>query len=371
MLRYPILFPHSKDFLSRSFILEQVKSAWQLIIDDPEYVTPNLSAWFRKNRSLGSRDRKIVAEILFVLIRFQETFAHLGQETLSERLNLLKEDAWPALSNPSVEDCARFLSLDLWIVEEWAKTLSIEDLVQLANHLQSRAPIDIRVNPRKTTIKKLQQLLAKEKLKASLIPDTSLGLRIEGRANLQALGSYRNGFFEVQDAASQIFCEALPIAANASIFDMCAGAGGKSLTLKALYPKTTILAQEPRSNAARELRQRAKRAGANITLAKPTEPVDIVIIDAPCSGLGRLRREPAIRFRWQKQDIKQFVSVQQEILEAAQSYVKDLGIIVYATCSLLRAENQHDLNGWTRESKVLWPHQYDCDGFGYSIFRRK
>lgn len=371
MLRYPILSIRSKEFLKRPFIQEQIKNAWTILEAEPTYATPNLSTWFRKNRSLGSRDRKIVSEILFILIRFQNSFTQLGIDDVDERLAVLQQDSWAKITDPNLEDIACFLSLKPWIIEEWAQELSTSELIALANYLQSRAPIDIRINPLKTNQEKLIALLKKEQIEAKPIENTAFGLRIEGRANLQGLKAYRNGLFEIQDAASQIFCESIPIAPNATIFDMCAGSGGKSLTLKALHQKTTIFAQEPRSNARKELQKRTKRAGVKINISKPKNPVDIVIIDVPCSGLGRLRREPTLRFRWQKQDIRQFVETQQEILESAQSYVKKSGKIIYATCSLLKIENQHDLAGWKRETKMIWPHQYDCDGFGYSIYTRE
>lgn len=371
MLRYPILSPRSKEFLYRPFIQEQIKIAWMLLEADPAYATPNLSNWFRKNRSLGSRDRKIVSEILFILIRFQNYFEKLGLQNIEQRLKQLEQDSWARNDEPSLDDIACFLSIAPWIVAQWSEELSREELISLANQLQSRAPIDIRVNPLKTTRKKLIDLLRNEQIEAQEIEHSTLGIRIESRANIQGHKLYQNGFFELQDAASQIFCEAIPVSQQAVIFDMCAGSGGKSLTLKALHPKAKIFAQEPRSNAQEEHQKRASRAAVKILFTKPKQPVDIVIVDVPCSGLGRLRREPTLRFRWKEQHILQFVEVQQQILEEAKSYVKESGSIIYATCSLLKAENQHNLEGWNRKTTMIWPHRYDCDGFSYSIYQKE
>ena len=371
-LEYPILSAKTKEFLERPFIQRQVQEALSVIEDDPCYATPNLAKWFRQNRSLGSRDRKIVSEILYCLIRFQDFFLAHSLHSFERKIQILREDLWKRdlQSEEDITSIRDFISLPQWIVEEWKEQLGLEELIQLCQHLQSRAPIDLRINPTRTSQVQLQRDLEKMGIESEKILGTRFGLRVHQRLNLNGNRFYQRGHFDVQDAASQLFCEAIPLKDGMTIFDMCSGAGGKSLTLAALYPKARIYANDPRSNARKELRKRSERAQANIHIGRKNIPFDCIVIDAPCSGIGRLRREPAIRYKWKEKDILEHVQIQQDLLLEASQMPQNKGLLVYATCSLLKAENEHDLIGWSRETHYIWPHQHNGDGFSYSIYRK-
>ena len=161
-------------------------------------------------------------------------------------------------------------------------------------------------------------------------------------------------------------CAALPLEPGMSVVDLCAGAGGKSLALAARGAK--VRATDVRSNALEELKKRARRADAPVVIEQPS-PADVVLVDAPCSGSGRLRRNPAIR--WGLTD-QTHLQTQGELMLEAADFVRPGGILVYATCSLLSRENDHPTpDGFTATTEqTLWPHSDNSDGFYWRVMTR-
>ena len=366
----PSITQTTRERILRPFIQGFTTEGIQVATKDRAFAGPNLSKWFRSQRKLGSRDRKIVSEVVYTLIRFEQWFVRTGllNEPLHPESDLTSVFDW--IHQP-VEfeqlDLASHLSIPKWMAESFS---NISDIDKFAQHHQQRAPIDLRCNAQNTTRKKVQTALQRGNIPCQPIPNTEHGLRIEGTANIQGDALYTQGKFEVQDAASQYFIERLRshITRGTSILDYCAGAGGKSLALAALGAK--VYANEPRSHALDELKKRAKRANIQIRTGLPKNKVDIVVVDAPCSGTGRLRREPTVRWKWEAKPPLDWAPIQQEILTEAAQYVKDDGIIAYATCSILPQENCHTLEGWTAERHTIYGHERNCDGFSWSIFKR-
>ena len=366
----PSITQTTRERTLRPFIQGFATEGIQVATKDKAFAGPNLSKWFRAQRKLGSRDRKIVSEIVYALIRFEQWFVDM---------DLISEPLHPESDLTSVFDwmhqpvefnqlgLASHLSIPTWMAEEFRK---IPDIEAFAHHHQQRAPIDLRCNAQNTTRKKVQSALTRRNISCQPIPNTEHGLRIEGTANIQGDTFYTQGKFEVQDAASQYFIERLRphIQTKTTVLDYCAGAGGKSLAIAALGAK--VYANEPRTHALDELKKRAKRANLPIRTGMPKSNVDIVVVDAPCSGTGRLRREPTVRWKWQAQPPLDWVPIQQEILTKAAQHVKEDGIIAYATCSILPQENSHTLEGWTVERHTIYGHERNCDGFSWSIFKR-
>lgn len=354
----------------RPFIQGFAQQALQCATQNRAYAGPNLSKWFRVQRKLGSRDRRIVSEIVYALIRFEHWFRATNVLTgpLSPESDLSAVFEW--MQDP--RDLGQFDVTTHLSLPEWMEPIlsEIPKLASFANHHQLRAPIDLRCNATNTTRKQVARGLRSRNIMCHEIPDTDYGLRIEGTANIQGDAFYIQGKFEVQDAASQYFIERLRphIQNNTTVLDYCAGAGGKSLALAALGAK--VYAHEPRSHALEELNKRAKRANLRIRTELPKNNVDIVVVDAPCSGTGRLRREPTVRWKWDAHPPLDWVPIQQQILTEAAKYVKEGGIIAYATCSILPQENSHTLDGWTAERQTIYGHERNCDGFSWSIFTR-
>ena len=338
---------------------------------DPAFATPNLARWFRKNRSLGSKDRRIVAEMIHGIIRHEAFLLRAGArgpEDLAELWTQLiageRFDHMEAAS-PS-EDFATALNVPAPAAEEWLRVLGHDAAAAFAQSLGVRPVMQIRANALKTDRNRLASTLEKVGIETQPLAGTAYGLSVVGRANLLATRAFQSGLFEVQDISSQRFCEHLPIEPGMRVLDLCAGAGGKSLALAARGAE--VIATDIREKALRELSKRAERAGATIQIEQPSS-AHIVLIDAPCSGSGRLRRNPALR--WGLTD-RTHLAIQRELLEAATEWVTRDGLLVYATCSLFESENQHPTpEGWSViDERTLWPH-IDCsDGFYWRIMRR-
>ena len=365
-LPLPQLSEEQRQSLARPFVVRQVTEALQQARQSPKHATPVLAKWFRQNRKLGSKDRKRVSDIVYTLIRFEQLLKANGHHSTAEQCLALQHRS-PLLSEGSLnERLALHLSLPLWFLEQWSTQIPT-DLLSLAHALQQRASVVVRVHAGRATRPQILRDLQRSNISCEPVSGTQFGIRLLDRVHLPSLSLYKNGLIEVQDAASQLFCEGLKIQKGQRILDLCAGAGGKSLALSSMG--ATVFTQEPRSYARQECKKRAKRARLTIHYHLPQQPVDIVLIDAPCSGTGRLRREPALRWRWMEEDVLTNVPTQENLLRRATQYVRLSGKIVYSTCSLLKEENDHTLDGWRKTPvSYVWPHEWNCDGFAWSSF---
>ena len=257
----------------------------------------------------------------------------------------------------------------------------------------------LRVNGQKTDRNTLQEILATAGIPTEVGSLSEDALVVLARANLQALKSWRDGWFEVQDEGSQLIAALVSPPRGGRVVDFCAGAGGKSLALAHKLPqRTRILGLDPRQRPIEEARKRARRAGAKrleFQVLAPDAPVPVapasvhrVLVDAPCTGTGRLRRQPAARWSMDRDAPTSLANLQSEILARAAPLVRPGGRLIYATCSVLRKENEEQVEaflathrGWemmpTKEllgkKKAMqtgngltlrtWPHRHGCDGF--------
>lgn len=340
----------------------------------PSHATPILARYFREARWLHSRERLTASELVFGVIRHEAVLDRAGATDDETRLDglvrLLGGDRLDGLAaGDPAADYATALSLPLAVATEWLEVLGPVEAAALAQALSARAPVTVRANFRRCTPEQLAARLAEEGLPTEP-GGPPLALHLLKRVNVSELGSFRDGWFEVQDASSQRFVEAVLTAAarlgpGVATLDLCAGAGGKSLALAAAGLR--VIASDRRSDALDRLHLRARRAGLRIEIARP-RPCPLVVVDAPCSGIGRLRRDPALRWGL---DPARWPPLQRTILDQAAALVTPGGVLAYATCSLLAAENQYDLPGWRlMDEQVLWLHRQEGDGFGWRIWER-
>jgi 16S rRNA (cytosine967-C5)-methyltransferase len=356
----------------RPWIVNQALAGLAEARKSPAFATPNLARWFRKNRSLGSRDRRVVSEMVHGIIRHEALLLRAGARSPEDLARMWAdiiagerfEEMEPATP---AEDFATALNVPGAVATEWLRVLGAERAAEYGHCLTIRPAMQIRTNTIKITRAKLIKTLDNEGVETVAVDGVDTALTVQGRANLVATKAFANGLFEVQDASSQRMCAALPIAPGTRVLDLCAGAGGKSLALAARGAQVT--ATDIREKALAELEKRALRAGADITLEQPS-PADIVLIDAPCSGSGRLRRNPALR--WGLTDLTHR-ETQNELLNEATEWVEPGGWLVYATCSLFERENHHPTpEGWSIiEEHTLWPHTDHCDGFYWRVMQRE
>ncbi len=234
--------------------------------------------------------------------------------------------------------------------------------------LNAPAPLDLRVNTLKTTPEAARATLAAEGVESKPTPLSPVGLRVAGRASLPATRAFRDGLIEVQDEGSQLVALLAGARPGMTVVDFCAGAGGKSLALAAAMGRAghltgTLWALDVEARFLRRLTERAQRAGAGAIrthtldgeadpwLAAHADAVDLVLVDAPCSGSGVWRRHPAARAWLTPERLAEVIERQRSALAAAMPLVKPGGRLVYATCSVLVEENEE------RVAEILTAHR--------------
>lgn len=362
-------YEHTK----RYFIKKHVLEALQMALEKPTHAAPILRKYFRRTRALGSKDRRRVSDIVYTIIRCSDIFIFLGYTDLDQWFsfyqNLVQGDTIPYDEN---RDSIDFFSICTGIPKNLCQSMynrfpdSRSDFI-LWTHQQP--PTYIRTCLDKINTKNLQQKLFEYNITTKIVPQVPTALQVQGNANLLAHPLYKKGYFEIQDLSSQRFCFHFDVKKK-RIFDVCAGAGGKSLAFAS--QGATVFAHDIRSHALQELQKRAQRGNYQIQQKIPNKP-DIIVIDAPCSGTGRIAREPTLRWKFKHWDPLSFVSVQKELIQEYQKrLVSKEQILVYATCSLLDEENEHDISDLQRiETNINWPHKNLGDGFYWATYQRK
>ena len=306
-------------------------------------------------------------------------------------------DTPPPLSAEPPPSLALRYSLPDWLADHLARELG-DAAEDFCAHLNVPGPIVLRVNSPRTSREALQARLRAEGVETRPGLLSPLALHVVGpRPNLYGLASLREGLFEVQDEGSQLLGLLVEAQPGETVLDLCAGAGGKTLQLgAALGHRGRLLAYDPVAERLDRLLQRCSRAGlSNIqVLRSPPEglSVDRVLVDAPCSELGPLRRGPDQRFRLEPSLLQELPRLQRELLDRAGPLVRPGGRLVYATCTLNRAENEELVGAFLRESPgwrlvtpgAGWlpsscvregffscaPHLHGTDGFFAAVLER-
>lgn len=347
-----------------------------------------LSEYLRQHKSIGSHDRKSIAETIYGLTRWKGLLDYLYPTslTLARRLKWFEEMNWPKiLSDSSIPEYIR-LGTTEFLFEALKKAYGYEKTRALCQTFLSPPPIAVRANRIKTT---REELLAKwaGRFDASLSLSAPNGIVFAKREALFALPEFKDGLFEMQDEGSQLVASLVNAQSGEHVLDYCSGSGGKSLAFASVMQgKGQIYLHDVRASALFQAKQRLKRAGIqNAQLLSPDHPklpqlkrkMDWVLADVPCSGTGTLRRHPEMKWKIDEAFVDRLVQEQREIFESALQYVRPGGRIVYATCSILPEENQHQLDyfaskfGLTPESDPLCilPEEGKMDGFFAAVFR--
>ena len=396
------------------------------------YASDVIARAFREHRELGARDRREVAERVYGMIRMHRRTDAICAWLLRPRKRTLddltpreqdllrylvyradQEGAEVDLSKFGVDggalarreqalrgDLGLQLSYPDWLVKR--VTEEVPDGKELLAALNQRAPLDVRANTMKVTRDELAQRLAAENIETQPLALARDGLELVTRTNAFGLAAFKEGLFEVQDEASQLVGEIVAPPPRATVVDACAGAGGKTLALgAALAGKGRIVAYDVDEKKLAELRRRTRRAGlANVQAISvvdgvPPQQAARVLVDAPCSGLGVLRRNPEARWRLTPDEVAAFPSKQLALLEKYAPLCEPGGRLIYATCTFLRAEDEgvveaflsrHDqfrvmaakeILGSERAAQLgdgtflrTWPHRHGTDGFFAAVMRR-
>ncbi len=356
------MIAHASDALSDLLAFEQPADAV-------------LSAYFREHRQLGGRDRAFIAQTCYLVLRHKRQleklvqpakgtrwlllaalmrFGGLAQKQLVDEVTSTERDWLQTFkSKPEPEwNLAERLDLPDWLVARLLARMPEAALIALAHGLNSQAPLDLRVNtlkmPRETVLARFQA----EGLSAELCPYAPTGIRLKGKPALQKHPLFLEGCVEVQDEGSQLLGMLLAPRRGEMVADFCAGAGGKTLQLGAMMRSTgRLYAFDISAKRLARLKPRLARSGLSnvhpVCIESEADPrikrlagkIDRVLVDAPCSGLGTLRRNPDIKWRQTEQAVEELVLKQGSILASAARLLKPGGRLVYATCSILDEEN--------------------------------
>ena len=434
---------------ARALVLEiaaEARAEWA-------YTSDVIARAFRTHRELGSGERRVASETIYGLVRWHRRLEAIVEDLergsrgkkvepvaphVRDELLLLAYEARQGIDATVLADEASKLlrapvvperlagedaglgasegldrealrrSYPTWLLERFVSDLGEAEALALADALNRRAPLAVRVNSARIDRTALQARLTAEGVVTSETPLSPMGLLFETRVNAFGLPSFRDGLFEVMDEGSQLVAEAVAPPPRGRVADACAGAGGKTLALAALLGGGgRLLALDTAGKKLEELRRRARRAGLSNVVAReitPGKPLpgeakldgwDRVLVDAPCSGLGTLRRNPEARWRMTARDLDSFPARQLGLMVDYAPLVAVGGRLIYATCTVLSAENERvverflserpdfipmplkEIFGRERAERLgdgtnlrLGPQRHDTDGFFAAILRR-
>ena len=359
-----------------------------------------LIGWARASRFAGSGDRAAIRDLVFEALRRRDSLAALGGALTGRGLMLglarargedpalvfTGEGHAPAPLTPAElvsgdpAQAAALPDLPGWIWPDWQASLG-GDALPLAHAMRARAPVWLRVNPRRATAPAARAALAAEGIETAPHDALPIALRVTaGERRIAGSRAYRDGLVELQDLSPQLACAALPLSKGARVLDFCAGGGGKSLALAA-REELHLTAHDAAPARMSDLPERARRAGARIALSPPGKlgaDYDLVVTDVPCSGSGTWRRTPDAKWRLTREGLDQLRQTQGQILCEVASLVRPGGRIAYMTCSLLDAENADQIDrflgdhpDYHQEMSRTWSPENGSDGFFLALLRRE
>lgn len=386
------------------------------IFNDGVYADKAVEKALKRDKRWGSRDRKFVAETIYDIVRWKRLYAEIANvKEPFDRSNLWRLfSVWCVLKGiplpewnqieptPTRRIKGRFDTLTKIrkfkeSIPDWIDNIGVEELGEKLwskeiNALNKKAEVILRTNTLLVTKEELQKQLQTENIHTEFIPRHPDALKLKERANVFKTEAFKKGFFEVQDASSQLVASYLDVKPGMKVIDTCAGAGGKSLHLASLMQnKGQIIALDIYQSKLKKLKVRARRNKIHnidtrvIDSSKPIKKLynkaDRVLIDAPCSGLGVLRRNPDSKWKLAPEFLKNIKETQQQILQQYSKMVKTGGKLVYATCSILPSENQLQIEKFLRseegkdftlvkQNKVL-AHTSGFDGFYMAQLEKK
>ncbi|WP_103333457.1 RsmB/NOP family class I SAM-dependent RNA methyltransferase [Pseudotabrizicola formosa] len=325
-----------------------------------------LTNWGRASRFAGSGDRNAVRDLVYDALRCRRSYAALGGAQSGRGLMLGALRA--AGTDPATlftgighapvplsageegrpPEGAEALDLPDWLLPQLTQSLGA-DLAATAQALRQRAPVFLRVNLRRGSLAQGIAALQAESIVAEphALADTAL-MVTQGARKIQTSQAYLSGLVELQDAASQAVVSALPLRDGMRVLDHCAGGGGKALAMAA-RAQLSLFAHDADPGRMRDLPVRAARAGVRLTRTDDPEslaPFDLILADAPCSGSGSWRRDPQGKWALTAERLAQIGAVQDSILDRLAPLVAPAGVLAYATCSLLRVENEDRVNAF-------------------------
>lgn len=386
------------------------------IFNEGVYADKAVEQALRRDKRWGARDRKFVAETIYEIVRWKRLYAEIANvKAPYSRPDLWRMFAvWCVLKGIQLPDWnqieptptrrikGKFDELSKIrkfreAIPDWIDEVGLQELGEKAwtkeiAALNKQADVILRTNTLNISKEKLQSVLSSEGIETEFVKGHDDALKLVERANVFKTQAFKKGFFEVQDASSQLVAPYLDVQPGMKVVDTCAGAGGKTLHLASLMEnKGQIIAMDIYESKLKKLKVRARRNGVhNIdtkvidstkVIKKLYDKVDRVLIDAPCSGLGVIRRNPDSKWKLEPEFLDRIRTTQQEVLQQYSKMVKPGGKLVYATCSVLPSENQQQVEfflesdagkdfSFVKDNKVL-ASESGFDGFYMALLERK
>ena len=401
--------------LHRNLVFTVIDSL-MAIFNEGAYADKMVALALKKDKRWGSSDRKFVAETIYEIVRWKRLYTEIAEV----KDPFTRDDIWRIFAvwavlrgiklpdwkyfedTPTRKIKGRFDELTKirkfkQAIPDWMDELGLKELGQEVWEKEltaqnEQAKVILRVNTLKTTKEKLRAILMDHDIETEFLKDQPDALVLKERANVFMIPAFKEGFFEVQDASSQLVAYFLDVKPGMRVVDTCAGAGGKTLHLASLMEnKGQLIAMDIYESKLKQLKIRAKRNGvfnaeyrvidSTKAIKKLYEKADRVLIDAPCSGLGVLKRNPDSKWKLQPEFIDNIKKVQEEVLTNYSKIVKPGGKLVYATCSILPSENQEQIKKFlsseqgknftfVKDSSIL-AHQTGFDGFYMALLEKK
>ncbi|MEB8329461.1 RsmB/NOP family class I SAM-dependent RNA methyltransferase [Flavobacteriaceae bacterium KMM 6897] len=393
-----------------------VIDALNFIFNENEYADKVVEKVLKYDKRWGARDRAFIAETTYDIVRWKRLYTEIAEvKAPFKRPDLFRIWAvWAVLRGIELPDWKQIEptptrrikgkfdelskirkyreSVPDWLDELGEKALGDDLWTKELHALNEQANVILRANTLKTTPIKLHDILLELNVDTEFIKGYPSALKLKERSNVFITDAFKEGLFEVQDASSQLVSEFLDVKPGQRVIDTCAGAGGKTLHLAALMEnKGQLIALDIYSRKLSELKRRAKRAGAHNVetreidstkvIKKLHNSADRVLIDAPCTGLGVLRRNPDAKWKMQPDFLEKVIATQKQILSDYSKMVKPEGKLVYATCSILPQENTEQVKTFLASDegkdfilireKNVYASVEGFDGFYMALLQKK
>lgn len=393
-----------------------VIDALNFIFNENEYADKVVEKVLKYDKRWGARDRAFIAETTYDIVRWKRLYTEIAEvKAPFKRPDLFRIWAvWAVLRGIELPDWKQIEptptrrikgkfdelskirkfreSVPDWLDELGEEALGEELWTKELHALNEQADVILRANTLKTTPIKLHDILLELNVDTDFIKGYPSALKLKERSNVFTTDAFKDGLFEVQDASSQLVAEFLDVKPGQRVIDTCAGAGGKTLHLAALMEnKGQLIALDIYARKLAELKRRAKRAGAHNVetreidstkvIKKLHNSADRVLIDAPCTGLGVLRRNPDAKWKMQPDFLEKVIATQKQILSDYSKMVKPGGKLVYATCSILPQENSEQVKTFLESEegkdfilirdKNIYASVEGFDGFYMALLQKK
>ena len=401
--------------LHRNLCLAVVEGIFH-IFNENQYADKVVYQMLKRDKRWGSADRKFIAETTYDIVRWQRLYSSIAEVNMPfTRENIWRLLAvWLVLKGHRLPDWPQFegtpnrrikgkfdeyskqraiiQSIPDWMDQMGESELGVKVWDKELEAQNQKAKVILRTNTLKTNRNDLQLKLESEGIESNALKSHPYALELVERANVFQTEAFKLGWFEVQDASSQLVADYLEVAPGMRVIDACAGAGGKTLHLASnMENKGQLLALDLYKSKLNQLKTRAKRNGAhNIetriidstkVIKKLKESADRLLIDAPCSGIGVLKRNPDAKWKLTPEFVENIKNTQFEILSNYTKMLKPGGLMVYATCSVLPSENQNQIQRFLKteigqefellKEQSLFAHKCGYDGFYMAQLKRK